>query len=181
MSILALPFKFDVAPAMAQLEANPELWNQHRDRLDRYGSPHSDVSDIWVRYNAWANRERDPVAFFQAPHVSVWYDCIVHLPAVWSLVRRVKRLMNAEQLGGVLITRIPPGGEVKPHIDTGWHAHHYRKVAIQLKGNAQQAFCFEGCELRPEAGDAYEFDNGVLHWVTNASQEERITLIACLL
>lgn len=180
MSILALPLHFDVSQAVAQLDAHPELWDQHRDRLDRYGSPHTGVSDIWVRFNDWKYHDQG-VAFFQGPHESVWYDCIVHLPAIWSLVRRVKRFMGASQLGGVLITRIPPGGEVKPHIDTGWHANHYRKVAVQLKGNAQQAFCFEGCELRPEAGDAYEFDNGVLHWVTNDSQEERITLICCLL
>lgn len=180
MSILALPFRLDVSQAVAQLAAHPELWNQHRDRLDRYGSPHSGVSDIWVRFNDWANHDQG-AAFFQEPHSSVWYDCIVQLPAIWSMVRRVKRLMGAQQLGGVLITRIPPGGEVKPHIDTGWHANHYRKVAVQLKGNAQQAFYFEDCELRPEAGDVYEFDNGVLHGVRNDSTEERITLICCVL
>lgn len=180
MSIQALPLRLDVSHALEQLAAHPELWNQHRDRLERYGSPHTGVSDIWVRFRDQSENDGTD-AFFLSPHRSVWYGCIVHIPAVWSLVRRVKRFMGAEQLGGVLITRIPPGGEVKPHIDTGWHAHHYRKVAVQLKGNAKQAFCFEDCELRSEAGDVYEFDNGVTHWVKNDSMEERMTLICCLL
>jgi quercetin dioxygenase-like cupin family protein len=102
------------------------------------------------------------------------------IPAVWSLARKVKRHVGAKTLGGVLVTKIPPGGRVEPHVDGGWHASHYDKYAVQLKGNAQQAFCFEDSELRPEPGDLYTFDNSKLHWVTNDSDSERMTLIICL-
>jgi aspartyl/asparaginyl beta-hydroxylase (cupin superfamily) len=90
------------------------------------------------------------------------------------------RKVGGKQLGGVLITRIPSGGEVQPHVDHGWHAGHYEKFAVQLRGNQEQAFCFEDAELRPEPGDLYTFDNARLHWVTNDSDSERITLIVCI-
>lgn len=83
-------------------------------------------------------------------------------------------------MGGVLITRIPAGKQVYPHIDEGWHAGHYEKFAIQVKGNKEQAFCFNKESLSPETGDVFWFRNDVPHWVTNFSEEERITLICCI-
>lgn len=170
---------YDVAEAVKQIEAQPDVWNRHTLRTDAYATPHRAVSDIWVRYNAWENWAGD-VAAFNGPHESSWYPVVSQLPAVWSLVRRVMRDTGLRTLGGVLITKIPPGGRVEPHVDHGWHARHYDKFAVQLRGNARQAFCFEGAELRPVPGDLYTFDNSRLHWVVNDSDEDRITLIICL-
>jgi hypothetical protein len=169
----------DVSQALKQLDANPDVWNRHTMRTEAYATPHKAVDDVWVRYNAWENFDGD-VAAFNGPHASEWYPVVHQLPAVWSLCRQVMRRVGGKTLGGVLITRIPPGGEVKPHIDTGWHAGHYEKFAVQLRGNQQQAFCFEDAELRPEPGDLYTFDNSRLHWVRNDSDSERITLIVCI-
>lgn len=144
-----------------------------------YGTPHGDVSDIWVRYNAWENYTGDWAAF-HGEHVSEWYPVISKIPAAWSLARKVKRLARAETLGGVLITKVPPGGHVAPHIDGGWHAGHYRKLAVQVMGNQRQGFHFEDAVLRADPGDVYEFDNSRLHWVTNESDTDRITLIVCV-
>lgn len=179
-SIQHLASGFPVDALIRQLDAAPDLWNEHTLRTDRYHSPHSDVSDIWVRFNAWENFDGDPVKFTSTPHASVWYPCVAKIPAAWSLARKVMRFVGGQKLGGVLITRIPPHGEVKPHTDTAWHASHYEKLAIQVKGNKDQVFCFEDAELRPVPGDLYTFDNSHLHWVKNDSEEERITLIICL-
>jgi len=178
-SIQSLGERFDVSQALAQIAAHPDAWNRHRMRTEAYSTPHGKVSDIWVRYNDWANFDGDPQAF-NGPHESVWYPVVCDLPAVWSLVRRVMRYTGMRTLGGVLITRIPPGGEVKPHVDHGWHAQQYEKFAVQLQGNEQQAFCFEDSSLSPEPGDLYTFDNSRLHWVTNDSDIDRMTLIVCL-
>lgn len=168
---------YDVSAAVEQLESQPDIWNTHTLRTEAY--QHRQVSDVWVRYNDWANWDGD-VAAFNGPHESVWYPVIARIPAVWSLVRRVMRDVGGIELGGVLITRIPPGGRVEPHIDHGWHARHYEKFAIQIRGNDHQAFCFEDAELRPAPGDLYTFDNSRLHWVTNDSDEDRMTLIICI-
>jgi hypothetical protein len=167
--IQKLPWRLDVAPLLEQIASNPGVWNTHRMRTEHYGTPHNGVSDIWVRYNDWANFDGDPAAF-NGPHVPVWYPVISKIPGAWSLARKVKRLCGAETLGGVLITRIPPGGRVEPHVDHGWHAGHYRKVAVQLMGNDRQAFHFEDASLSVEPGETYTFD----------SDEDRMTLIVCI-
>lgn len=178
-SIRLLSSGFDVEPLRDQLVRHPESWDTHTLRTGSYETPHKAVSDIWVRYNAWKNFTGDP-ARFNAEHESAWYPVIHDLPAAWSLARRVVRRVGGGKLGGVLITRIPPGGEVRPHIDRGWHAGYYDKYAVQIAGNDKQAFCFEDSVLRPDPGDLYTFDNSRLHWVTNQSDSERITLIICI-
>jgi len=178
--IRSLPKTFDVTRALSELDAHPELWNQHSLRTRRYQTPHKEVSDIWVRYNDFENLAKDAYAFTQMPHESVWYPCIEAIPRVKELAEEVFDYVHGKELGGVLITRVPPGGSVEPHIDTGWHAGHYEKFAIQLMGNKDQAFCFESDELRPLQGDLYTFDNSKTHWVTNDSNEDRMTLIICI-
>lgn len=178
--IRSLLMSFDVSKAVAEIEAHPELWNEHTLRTTRYETPHKAVSDIWVRYNDWANFKGDSHAFTQLPHESVWYPCVAKIPAVKQLALDVFRYVVGEELGGVLITKIPPSGKVLPHIDTGWHAEKYEKFAVQLKGNKDQLFGFDDCELRPETGDLYTFDNSKSHWVNNDSNEDRMTLIICI-
>lgn len=178
--IRSLHMSVDVSNLVNQIESNPQLWNQHKLRTERYETPHKEISDIWVRYNHWDNLARDPVAFTQEKHESVWYPCVNVIPSVKDVVFNVFRQVMGDQLGGVLITRVPPGGEVKPHIDTGWHAKYYDKYAVQLKGNKDQGFFFEDAELSALPGEVYTFDNSKLHWVENNSDEDRWTLIICI-
>jgi hypothetical protein len=170
---------WDVEPLRKQLQDNPDVWDRHTERTAFYGSPHGGISDIWVRFRDRADYHGD-ASFFAEEHESVWYPVVAQIPAAWSLARKVKRFAGAKTLGGVLITRIPPGGKVDWHIDGGWHARHYRKVAVQVMGNDRQRFQFEGEELRPNPGDVYEFRNEFPHAVFNESDEERITLICCV-
>ncbi len=170
---------FDVDPLLTEIGKHPDVWNRHRVRTEAYGSVHQQVSDIWVRYNAWENFHGD-IAAFNEPHISIWYPMCDQIPSVKSLVHQVMDYVDGEELGGVLITKIPPGGEVKPHIDQGWHAGYYTKYAVQLMGNKDQAFCFERASLSALPGDLYTFDNSKLHWVRNDSDEDRMTLIICI-
>ena len=88
--------------------------------------------------------------------------------------------LNGTRLGGVLITKIAAGKECKPHQDNGWHARYYEKFAIQIASAPGQRFCFEGESLETKPGDIFKFDNSHVHWVTNPTPYDRITLIACL-
>lgn len=169
----------DVSHAVRQIEAHPEAWNEHTSRTQGYATPHARISDIWVRYNALENLKDDPVAF-NGEHESVWYPVVHRIPAVWSLARHVFRAVKGVRLGGVLITKVPAGGEVKPHEDHGWHAEYYEKFAVQLKGNVEQSFNFTDATLRPVAGDLYTFRNERTHWVLNPSNEDRMTMIVCV-
>lgn len=176
--LIPQPWIFDVEQAAEEIEAHPEIWNQYSLRTEGYG-PHSNISDIWVRYNAWDNYLGDR-ATFNAEHESSWYPCVEKIPSVKKIVFDLMRKVEATRLGGVLITKIPAGGEVKPHTDGGWHATYYGKYAVQLKSTPEQAFHFEGESFSALPGECYSFDNSQVHWVTNPSKEDRMTLIICV-
>jgi len=161
----------------AALDANPQLWNQHRMRTESPHSPHREVDDIWVRYNAAENFTT--MDEFNGPHESTWYPS-ADLLHVKQLVLDVMRYVSGTALGGVLITRIPAGKQVYPHADQGWHARHYEKFALQIRGNERQAFCFDDEQLVTFPGDLYSFDNAHRHWVRNESAEDRVTMIVCV-
>jgi len=171
----------NVLPLVLEINRQPWLWNQFPIRKSYEGSPHEGLDDIWVRYNDWKNyTEEGSNAAFSDEHDSVWYDTYYALPSIKSIIFDVMRMVDGERLGGVLITRIPPGKVCKPHIDRGWHAEYYDKYAVQLKGNQYQAFHFEGESFSANPGDVYWFDNTKTHWVTNESDEDRITMIICI-
>lgn len=166
----------NVTPVVEAIAAHPELWNQYTTRTEIY--EHSQVSDIWVRYNAFENFTGDREAF-NTEHDSVWYPAAEAL-GIKPFLLDFMRLVEGTRLGGVLITKIPPGGRVAPHVDRGWHTQYYEKFAIQLMGNLKQAFHFEGESFSALPGDCYTFDNSVSHWVTNDSESDRMTLIVCV-
>lgn len=176
MNIKLLPHRFDVASLATQLAAHPEVWNEYRWRTEHSRSPHREVDDVWVRYNHIENIG----PHFNDTHESVWYPVVEKIPAVKDLAMKVADIATADELGGVLITRIAAGKQVYPHIDRGWHADYYEKIGVQIAGHPEQAFCFDGEKLSANTGEAYWFRNDVSHWVTNDSDEDRITLIVCI-
>lgn len=163
----------NVLPLALQLKRNPHLWNQNTSRTAGGESPHCEVDDIWVRYCA------DPFKGHEQ-HSSVWYPSYKKLPQVRDLVFPVMAGLCGEQLGGVLITRVPPGGSVFPHVDKGWHAEYYSKFALQIESHPQQSFCYSDGEFISSPGDLYWFNNQATHWVKNNSPVERITMIICV-
>lgn len=171
MKIRKLCSGIPIEPVQRALALHPELWNEHRQRTSRADSPHRDISDIFVRYAADPN--------MQGPHDSVWYPCadMIHVkPLVYDLMRFVE----GDRLGGVLITKIPAGKSVLPHIDKGWHAETYRKFCIQIDSVPGQQFVVEDEALESEPGDLYEFRNEYLHHVTNPTESDRISMIVCI-
>jgi len=163
----------NVAPIVWALQQHPELWNTQRARTEDPASPHHGLDDIWARYG---DPER---AVDGQPHDARWWpsaDLLGIRPTCLDLMRAVEGV----ELGGVLITRIPPGREVRPHTDPGWHARRYEKYGVQITSAPGQLFCFEGEQLETRPGDVFWFDNAHTHWVTNPTNYERITMIVCI-
>lgn len=172
--IVSLAKGINVEPMRAALAAHPELWNQQTARTEPIDSPHHGLDDIWCRFADPGTLKDD------GSHVSVWYPPADLLP-VRELVYPLMGMCRGDELGGVLITRIPPGKQCRAHVDPGWHARHYDKFAISIAAEPEsQAFCFVGHELRTEPGELFWFNNHYTHWVTNEGPLERITLIVCI-
>ena len=102
------------------------------------------------------------------------------VPEVRRVVFDVMRIVEAEKLGGILVTKIPPGGRIERHIDRGWHAEHYEKIYVAVQSPAGSKFCFEDGEIQAANGDAWWFRNDVPHWVENDTDQDRIAMIICL-
>ena len=176
---------FDVSDLRAQLAAHPELWDQHTRRKEAPGSPHGGMSDIWVRYN-----DVTPYAVsgdysrFNDEHVPVWYSAYTALPALRPILISLMARVGGEMLGGVLITRVPPGRGIAPHADKSWHVDYFEKFYISIQGQQGAIFgcAHDGVEeaLTPMTGECWLFDNHKKHWVVNDSAEDRITLIVCI-
>lgn len=168
----------NVEPLVRAIQRQPDLWNEHKERTNIYGGPHTGISDIWLRY-----RHIDEItsrACFAEEHDSVWYPSYSHLPEVNDIVFPLMASVRGERLGGVLITKIPPGVTCMPHVDKGWHAEYYDKYAVQLQSAPRQHFHFQNESFCAKPGDVYWFDNSKEHWVTNESNVDRMTMIVCI-
>ena len=162
----------DVTALAWALRAQPGVWDRNPARTKPPASPHHGLHDVWARYCAPGQDARQP-------HDAVWYPEADLLP-VRGLVMPLMAMVGGVKLGGVLITRIPPGATCKPHTDPGWHAQHYEKFAVQIESAPGQEFCFDDTRLETKPGDVFWFDNSRTHWVTNPTRWDRVTLIACI-
>jgi hypothetical protein len=157
-----------------ELMKHPEWWNKNTGRTDYENSPHKETDDIWMRFGSLKD------AATGEPHDSLWYPEAEHCANLKQLCFDVMRSVNGVELGGVLMTRIPAGKEVKPHTDPGWHARRYDKFAVQIAAAPGQTFCFDEEFLETKPGDLFYFDNSAMHWVVNPTPYERVTLIICI-
>lgn len=166
----------DVAPLRAALLAKPHLFGQHCARADAYGSPHTAMTDIWVRYN-----HIDKLGpTFNDEHDAVWYPAYAELPELNDILFPLMTAVRGERLGGVLITKLPPGGEIAQHVDRGWHAGYYDKFYVAVQNGRGALFHFPEGDIVARPGDCYWFDNSVPHGVVNGSDEDRLALIVCI-
>jgi hypothetical protein len=164
---------------MMDLARQPELWNRHADRT-RGDSPHREVDDIWIRFRAYGDLTM-PEAFGE-PFIPAFYPAWAALPHLRPIVFGLMARCEAVQLGGVLITRVGPGKQVRPHDDRGrWHPEFFTtKIYVPLTTNAE---CFNTCADETVVmmqGEAWIFDNLKPHSTVNNGDSDRVTLIVSL-
>lgn len=167
-------FHINVDNALSDIKKHPELWGMHGLRKSTYA--HSGMTDIWVRYNDIKNLGPN----FNDEHESVWYLESDFLPNVKTLAFQLMYELEGTRLGGILITKLPPGGKINPHVDSGWHAGYYEKFYVALQNDEGSIFCWENETLKAQQGDVYWFRNDKVHWVENNSDMERISMIVCM-
>jgi len=164
----------DVSEAAKELDLNSHLFGECNARKDA-GPVHAQMNDIWLRYgNIPTDGDYSKIA---NEHDSVW---LKDLPACKRICFDVMALVDGERLGGVLITKLPAGGKILPHTDSGWHASYYDKYYVPIKNEYGADFCFDGGVINPDIGDVWAFDNSYLHWVNNDSYSDRIAMIICI-
>ena len=169
--------RFDITPIVEELNAHGDLWNQFKGRLMHPQSPHRHTDDIWLRYAE--ENLHDKVRKVEGPHKSVWFPAAKELPVTKALAERMFECVGAKELGGVLLIRVPPGEQIYPHVDHGWHAKYYDKLAVQIESDIEQEFAFEDGSLSALPGESYWIDNHYPHWVTNPTARPWINMTVC--
>lgn len=175
-SFTKLNINFDVDGLRKELEKS-DLWGELPFR-GMPGSPHEEMTDIWVRHkDPTENIKTGDFTDMAEEHDSVW---LKDIESVKAICNELMQFLDGERLGGVLITKLPTGKEIKPHIDSGWHAEYYDKYYIPIKNEIGANFYFEDGVISPKPGEVYAFRNDVIHWVKNQSNSDRIAMIVCI-
>ena len=169
--------RMPVDAARLQLKQNPHLWDEIRFRTERPDSPHFGASDIWVRARDLNDFQGDWNAYVGGCYDSVWFPAVRALPAVKDLCFDLMARVRGEKLGVVLITKVPAGGHIRPHTDSGYNAEGFEKYCVCLEADPRQTFSFQEADIVTEPGDVFWFRNTVEHWVTNDTPRDRISLI----
>jgi len=166
----------DIESLQKELQTT-ELWDKYPfRRLD--DSPHAEMTDIWVRYNdIQPYLKAGDLSQFNCEHDSVWYDEKLK-KIIKPIANKIMHHVQGERLGGILITKLPPYGKIKPHTDSGWHAGYYDKYYVCVKDSGSK-FVFDDGHIEPSEGDVWWFDNSQTHAVENGNKE-RIAMIICI-
>lgn len=177
ISFIKVADNLNVSPLAHALEENKDLWDEYSQRRTFPGSPHSEMTDIWARFGDVSDGDFSKL---HSCHDSVWYPCSEKLTGLRDIVFKIMSLVDGERLGGVLITKLPAGGKIAPHADSGWHASYYEKFYVALKNPAGSVFGFEDGEFMANDGDCYMFRNDRMHWVINGGGSDRLAIIVCI-
>jgi hypothetical protein len=105
---------------------------------------------------------------------------IAHIRARYSQTLRQKQI--AAQYGDgyivrALLTRLPPGAEIRPHIDEGESLKRCHRVHVPLLTNPASYFMVGRLKFHMPEGEIWEINNRRLHAVRNEGDTPRIHLI----
>ena len=167
----------NVSLARKELDNNACLFGEFNARKN--ASPvHAQMDDIWLRYGDISEMTKTgDYSKVSDEHDSIW---LKDLPECKKICFDVMKMVDGERLGGVLITRLPVGGEILPHTDHGWHAAYYDKYYVPLENGKGSVLGFDEGVIDPDLGDVWAFDNSFNHWVKNNSDKERIAMVVCI-
>lgn len=176
----------DVLPILHAAHRQPELWNANTIRTKHPGTAHSEVSDILLRFNEVpeAVAFSQGVATFESPAASVINDKECGPLPAWHLLPQVRpiifalmRLVEGTRLGRVIITKLPPGKQIAPHVDGGAPATYYDRYQVALQSQPGCVFKIGDEQIVFRTGEVWWIDNCVEHSVLNNSQDDRIVMI----
>lgn len=162
-----------VEPLLERVRAQPEdAWLGSELRKHYPGSAHAAADTLLLR---WPDDRGLDAAFrsLDAADTLVALELCPELPAVTNnLADRVGRFTST---GRCMITRLPAGAGIPPHVDEGHYANIYDRFHVCLAGDAE--FRCGDERIRPLPGEAFWFNRKLLHGVRNGLASDRYHLI----
>jgi aspartyl/asparaginyl beta-hydroxylase (cupin superfamily) len=87
------------------------------------------------------------------------------------------RMVEGVTLGRVIITKLPPGKKITPHVDGGAPATYFSRYQIALQSLPGALFTIGDETVNFESGEVWLIDNKKEHSVVNNSRDDRIVMI----
>ena len=161
---------------LAAVLCHSELWNQNDLRTTHPQTPHKDVDDIWLWFNKLTDNVAEAIEDIQTFPYPAWWV----LPQAQSIIFDLMRFVQATQIGRVVISKLPPGGKIDPHIDQGSPATFYQRFQITLQAGPGCNFIIEDEQVSFKPGDIWLINNKAEHSVVNNSSIDRIAMVVDL-
>lgn len=172
-NFLKLADNVNVLPIMIELQRNSDLWDENTLRTKHPGTAHAEVSDIWIRFNDTDISSVDVVNDKDTIPYRAWKD----LPSVKPLIFALMNQVGAIRLGRVIITKLPPGKTITPHVDGGAPATYYQRYQVALQCLPGNKFIIGDEEVSFRTGEIWQINNREIHSVVNNSADDRIVMI----
>jgi len=155
------------------LYKNPYLWRLNTIRQSFKDSPHIDTECIFVR---------GPSEFTASEYQGSIDAQMFNIPEQLSDILKntlsiADSVINAKELGYILIVNLLPGGEVFEHCDEGVYADYYDRYHLVVKSSDGNIFKVNGEEQIMREGDLWTFNHRAPHSVINYSPDDRIHII----
>ncbi|MFB9952030.1 aspartyl/asparaginyl beta-hydroxylase domain-containing protein [Rhizobium puerariae] len=163
----------NVTPLMNALQRQPELWDRFPIRTQHPGTAHAEVSDILVFFNSLDQVMEGVVDDKETIPFPAW----AALPQLRTIIFDLMRTVEGVQLGRVIITRLPPGKTITPHVDQGAPATWFNRYQIALQSLPGALFHIGDETVNFRSGDVWMIDNQTEHSVVNNSTDDRIVCI----
>ena len=168
----------DVGPLALELHRAPHLWDQNTTRKTYVGSPHTAMSDIWVRFRPVA--ELDDHNAHKTEYRCTFWPAWRELPALRPLVFGMMSAVSSVEMGSIIITRLPPGCDIEPHDDRGSWAAEYYNCKLHLTVAGESMSVCDGDTVAMSQGEVWTFDNLKIHSVHNPGPVDRIAVIVSM-
>lgn len=173
-NFLRISEKAHTMPILLGIHTKPELWDQNKLRTTHPDSPHKECSDIWLMFN---DIEQDNAAAVVNDREVVPYAGWYALPEARDLVLDLMRMAGGTRLGRVIISKLPPGKIISPHVDGGAPAEYFTRFQVCLQSRPGCIFQIEDEAVQFAPGEIWRINNRALHSVVNNSDDDRIAMV----
>jgi len=168
----------DVMPLAHAVIRQPELFNANRFRTTFPNTPHGEVDDILIRFS---DTEKCPTTGQVIGDENlIWHPAYYKLPEIRPLLLAVMNRVGAYALDRVLISRLRPGRQVKPHADNdGSYVHEVGRARyhLALQGLPGSNYTTGDETVCMRTGELWWFAALEVHSVQNNSADDRIHLL----
>ena len=172
----------DVLPLAHALQRRPEFWGANPIRTRFPGSPHAEVDDVLLKFEAIDAEPDDPDLDAKAEAAErVFWPAWHAFPQVRSLVGPLMLRVGAYELTRVILTRLRPGGQIAPHADTRGKYANLPDIAryhLVVQGLPGSLFHCGDETVSMSTGEVWSFDAHQVHAVVNNSVDDRLHLLA---